>query len=85
MVAFTDESERFSAMTSSASKRLKVPRTLLTIMWRTLKETSEWVGSIDQVPGTRPGMSEIDGVRVSVVGVPPGDGRSRSPLGTSLT
>src|SRR5690606_8275154 len=40
--AVTDESVRFSAVTISPENSRKWPRTLLTIMWRTVNETSEW-------------------------------------------
>ena len=50
MVARTVESSGFSAVTSVPLKVPKRPFTLLTIMWRTENETSEWTGSICQVP-----------------------------------
>ncbi len=48
--AVTEESVGFSAVTIVASNVVNLPLTLLTIMWRTLKATSEWVASIFQVP-----------------------------------
>ena len=36
-------------------KPVNVPRTFDTIRWRTVKETSEWAGSMAQVPAVRPG------------------------------
>ena len=56
MWASTLESSGFSAMVMVPSKVLKVPLTLLTIRCRTLKPTSEWTGSMFQVPATRPGI-----------------------------
>jgi hypothetical protein len=41
---------------ATPSNRSKRPRTSLTTMWRTTKDTSEWIGSMSHVPGrlTRP-------------------------------
>src|SRR5207248_5034115 len=55
MVALTRESSGFSPVVMSPLNTLNFPRTLLTIMWRTEKPTSEWTGSIVQVPATYPG------------------------------
>ena len=52
MVAVTLESRADSPVTMSPLKTLNLPRTLLTIMWRTEKPTSEWTGSMVQVPAT---------------------------------
>ncbi len=49
-VAVTCESSRFSPVTISPEKVWKLPRTLLTIMCRTLKPTVEWEASMSQVP-----------------------------------
>src|SRR5580704_4406478 len=54
--AVTVESSGFSPVTISPEKVRNRPRTLLTIMWRAAKPTSEWTGSMDQVPATYPGM-----------------------------
>jgi hypothetical protein len=50
IVAVTVEASGSEARTISPSKRVKWPRTLLTIMWRAVKATSEWTGSIVHVP-----------------------------------
>ena len=50
--AVTDEASGFSPVTSSPVNVLNLPRTLLTIMCRTEKPTSEWTGSMDHVPAT---------------------------------
>ena len=52
MVALTLESTGDSPVTISPLNSLNLPRTLLTIMWRTEKPTSEWTGSMVQVPAT---------------------------------
>src|SRR6266498_6168683 len=59
IVAVTRESSGLGAVTISPSKRLKCPRTLLTIMWRTVNEAFEWTGSIVQVPAMYPGISTV--------------------------
>jgi hypothetical protein len=46
MVAVTEEASGSGARASSPWKRVKWPRTLLTIRWRTVKATSEWPGSM---------------------------------------
>ena len=72
MWASTLESSGFSPMVMVPSKVLKEPLTLLTIRCRTLKPTSEWTGSMVQVPATRPGTSTV-GVLMER---PPWDGHS---------
>jgi hypothetical protein len=52
MAATMLESSRDSPVTISPLKEVNLPRTLLTIMWRTENPISEWVGSIVQVPTT---------------------------------
>jgi hypothetical protein len=52
MVAVTEEASGSGSRVSSPWKRVKWPRTLLTIRWRTVKATSEWPGSIVKVPAT---------------------------------
>src|SRR5215472_646658 len=54
--AVTEDSSGFSPVTISPENVRNLPRTLLTIMWRAVKPTSEWTGSIDQVPATYPGV-----------------------------
>jgi hypothetical protein len=51
-VAVTLESSGSAPVTNSPSNEVKPPRTLLTIMWRTTKDTSEWTASMVQVPAT---------------------------------
>ena len=51
-MAVTVESRGLSAVTISPSKEANLPRTLLTIMWRTEKPTSECTGSMVHVPVT---------------------------------
>jgi hypothetical protein len=46
MVAVTDEAGGSGARVSWPWKRVKWPRTLLTIRCRTVKATSEWPGSM---------------------------------------
>ncbi len=48
--AVTEDWAGFSAVTMVPENEPKRPFTLLTIMCRTENETSEWAGSIDQVP-----------------------------------
>jgi hypothetical protein len=67
MVASARESAALSATTSEPSNSRNTPRTLL-IRCRTVKEISEWVGSMTQVPGSRPVL--VSAVRV-VMGVLP--------------
>ena len=50
MVAVTLESSGDSPVTMLPPNEVNLPRTLLTIMWRTEKPISEWIGSIVQVP-----------------------------------
>ena len=52
MVAVTLESVNSGAVTISPLNAPNRPRTLLTIMCRTVKETSECTGSMSQVPTT---------------------------------
>ena len=52
MVAVTDDCSGFSPVTNSPEKVVNRPRTLLTIMCRAVKPTSECTGSISQVPAT---------------------------------
>jgi hypothetical protein len=54
--AVTDESVGSSAVVIVAVKSENFPRTLLTIMCRTVNETSEWVGSTFHVPAMYPGI-----------------------------
>ena len=51
-VVVTLESVSSGAVTITPPKVAKRPRTLLTIMWRTVKETSECTGSMSHVPAT---------------------------------
>ena len=51
MLASTDDSNGFSPVTKVPENSLKRPLTLLTMRWRMLNPTSEWVWSMDQVPG----------------------------------
>src|SRR3954464_15848504 len=53
--ATTEDSSTFSATVMVPVTLAKRPLTLLTIMWRTTKPTSECEGSIVQVPVVRPG------------------------------
>jgi hypothetical protein len=46
MLAVTVEASGSGARVSSPWKRVKWPRTLLTMRWRTVKATSEWPGSM---------------------------------------
>jgi hypothetical protein len=48
--AVTEESSGSAPVTISPEKEVNLPRTLLTIMCRTLKPTSECTGSMVQVP-----------------------------------
>jgi hypothetical protein len=50
IVTLTEESATSAPVTISPLNELKRPRTLLTIMCRTVKETSECTGSMSQVP-----------------------------------
>ena len=50
--AVTEESSGFSPVTSWPEKVVNLPRTLLTIMCRTEKPTSECTASMFQVPAT---------------------------------
>ena len=52
---FHVESSGFSAVTMVPPKSPKRPRTLLTIRWRTVNDTSVCTGSIFQVPVRWPG------------------------------
>src|SRR3954451_8943833 len=58
-VAPTDDSRMFSPISTAPSNSVKVPRTLLTMRWRTLKPTTEWLGSMVQVPAVRPGVEMV--------------------------
>src|SRR2546423_9025955 len=59
IVAVTWDSSGFSPVTTSPLNVVNLPRTLLTIMCRTEKPTSEWTGSIVQVPATYPGSVSV--------------------------
>ncbi len=50
MVTDTEDSLGSSAVTISPSTPSKRPRTFDTPKWRTVNETSEWLGSMAQVP-----------------------------------
>ena len=50
-VASTLESRGFSPVTKVPENSVNLPFTLLTIRWRTLNPTSEWVGSMAHAPG----------------------------------
>ncbi len=50
MVTVTCESVTTSRVSMVPLKRVNLPRTLLTIRWRTVNATSEWTGSMSQVP-----------------------------------
>ena len=50
-MASTLESSGSSPVTNVPENSVNLPFTLLTIRWRTLKPTSEWVGSMVHVPG----------------------------------
>lgn len=69
MVALAVDARASSATTAVPSKSRKTPRTLL-IRCRTVKEISEWAGSIAQVPASRPGMvvSVLDMARLQKSG-----------------
>src|ERR1017187_4311491 len=54
--AVTEESVGCTPVTISPEKAVNLPRTLLTIICRTEKPTSECTGSMVQVPATYPGM-----------------------------
>src|SRR4051794_13288311 len=58
--AVTSDSTGFSASTIDPLTPWNLPRTLDTIMCRTVNETSEWTGSMDHVPATKPGMEMVD-------------------------
>jgi hypothetical protein len=52
IVALTWEASGSVAVTSSPSKRVNRPRTVVTSSWRMANETRERAGSILQVPAT---------------------------------
>ena len=52
MVAVTDDCSGSGAVTNSPENCVNRPRTLLTIMCRAVKPTSECTGSMSQVPAT---------------------------------
>ncbi len=63
MVASALVSARVSPVVTVPSKVSNWPRTLV-IRWRTVKPTSEWLGSMVQVPATRPGTEVLVGAVV---------------------
>ena len=48
----TEDSSGFSAVTMLPENSANRPRTFVTTRWRTTKPTSEWAGSMSQVPAT---------------------------------
>src|SRR6476660_9866571 len=64
MVASTEEVRGSSATVIEPVKPVKVPRTFDTIRWRTVKETSEWAGSMFQLPAVSRGVTVVEDVDI---------------------
>jgi len=57
--AVTEDAAGSSAICSAPLNVRNVPRTLLTMRCRTVKDTSEWLGSMVQVPVCSPLMGAM--------------------------